>query len=873
MANLVPVDAFSDVYQLETTDLGLAGPGGIMNAQAQALANRTAWLAARLGSASYRNPLFVPDNVEHTLTTLLQGEAISLWEYLTDAQIAAVVGRTGAFDLTDEINTWLADCRGKTGIAPAGLYTHSGTLRHDPLYALQLRGAGWSSDSNNEGAVFLCTNPAVNGWEFVYSYAQWAPGGGADAHTAFDIANGNTPLGNSDNYVLIEGIKIVGSGAAGTPGSQSIQMFGVGPETQPTGCGVFLYWANHVEFRDCWVSGFPNLGYKGYWCFGSRVTRGYCVGNGFGGGALFNANNLFVLDNVKVIGNGMKSGPFISFGWLFGTEGAGKPANRGVQVLGNSDFEGQGFGALPGYGFEQSKGAITSITVSGGVATATLVGTISLAVGHYIGVVGGNAANSTTAINTVLPAIILTKVGQTITWATSAPDGTYTTGMKIFPYVVGLGLQDTYSCSVKGYTESTSGPAVYVYRGCRGVSIQAGEYIDGVVYVDALYYSSQYQIPVAGTGYTVGNILTAVGGTLIPGGLPLRIQVATVSSGGVVTFTVLDAGEYFSPPANNISFTGGTGTGFRLAANWYCDYPEGTKVANNAFLGAGGGLYSQTDQITTEGNAYNRSGADVPMYYVGALVKSLVPNLRETDALQVGGSAVPNHGVDQTISNRTPAHYSNWASGIGALVNLESSQSQVFARNNTAFGTLAGATTSKGHSNAFFGYRTGEGLANGARNAIFGEQDGGIASSNTTNFAALGWNSQGGAADNTIQIGNTSHVAARVQVAWTITSDSRLKTAVLDLTDALGIDYINALRPVSYRRINGESETRSDREMGLIAQEVAAATPTGYELVAEGPDGFFGVRYNDLLAPLVKAVQTLTARNAALEARIAALEP
>lgn len=44
MANLTPVDSFDDVIQLETTDVAIGGAGGIMNAQAQALLNRTAYL-------------------------------------------------------------------------------------------------------------------------------------------------------------------------------------------------------------------------------------------------------------------------------------------------------------------------------------------------------------------------------------------------------------------------------------------------------------------------------------------------------------------------------------------------------------------------------------------------------------------------------------------------------------------------------------------------------------------------------------------------------------------------------------------------------------------------------------------------------------
>jgi hypothetical protein len=49
MANLTEVSNFdTNVYQLDISDPVLGGPGGIANAQAQALANRTKWLKDNL---------------------------------------------------------------------------------------------------------------------------------------------------------------------------------------------------------------------------------------------------------------------------------------------------------------------------------------------------------------------------------------------------------------------------------------------------------------------------------------------------------------------------------------------------------------------------------------------------------------------------------------------------------------------------------------------------------------------------------------------------------------------------------------------------------------------------------------------------------
>ncbi|HEX8575880.1 MAG TPA: tail fiber domain-containing protein, partial [Flavobacterium sp.] len=72
----------------------------------------------------------------------------------------------------------------------------------------------------------------------------------------------------------------------------------------------------------------------------------------------------------------------------------------------------------------------------------------------------------------------------------------------------------------------------------------------------------------------------------------------------------------------------------------------------------------------------------------------------------------------------------------------------------------------------------------------------------------------------------------------------------------LGLDFIKELHPVSYVRKNDESKKL---EYGFIAQELEqtldkfGATHTG--IVSKAKDGMLSVRYNDLLAPMVKAIQ------------------
>lgn len=112
------------------------------------------------------------------------------------------------------------------------------------------------------------------------------------------------------------------------------------------------------------------------------------------------------------------------------------------------------------------------------------------------------------------------------------------------------------------------------------------------------------------------------------------------------------------------------------------------------------------------------------------------------------------------------------------------------------------------------------------------------------------------------------------------TSDQRDKTDIVDID--LGLDFIKSLRPVNYRwnLRSGYEGTRT--HMGFISQEVAAVL--GNEASNRGvwinnseetadvdgmgektfPEGQ-GLRYHQLIAPIVKGIQELEARVASLE--------
>ena len=70
------------------------------------------------------------------------------------------------------------------------------------------------------------------------------------------------------------------------------------------------------------------------------------------------------------------------------------------------------------------------------------------------------------------------------------------------------------------------------------------------------------------------------------------------------------------------------------------------------------------------------------------------------------------------------------------------------------------------------------------------------------------------------------------------------------------MNFISQLRPVSYYRNNDESKKL---EYGFIAQEVEEILNnegiTNNRIISKDDAGMYGLRYNDLMAPMVKAIQ------------------
>jgi len=83
-------------------------------------------------------------------------------------------------------------------------------------------------------------------------------------------------------------------------------------------------------------------------------------------------------------------------------------------------------------------------------------------------------------------------------------------------------------------------------------------------------------------------------------------------------------------------------------------------------------------------------------------------------------------------------------------------------------------------------------------------------------------------------------------------SDARLKTDIQD--ESLGLDFINSLRPRSFRMLSSQSV----KSHGLIYQEVSELLSECDSLAMLNDNEIGGVDYNGIVSPIIKAIQQLS---------------
>ena len=261
----------------------------------------------------------------------------------------------------------------------------------------------------------------------------------------------------------------------------------------------------------------------------------------------------------------------------------------------------------------------------------------------------------------------------------------------------------------------------------------------------------------------------------------------------------------------------------------------------------------------------------------------------------VGYQALTNQtGVSGSVMNTAVGYqagkYVSSGTGntfIGFYAGIGIDATQLTGGNNTAVGRQAGMELEgAAHSNTFLGENAGATTEAGVENTCIGKscqaQD-----DTATNQIVIG-NNLTGTKDNAVFIGNdSSHIENdfNSDATWNHSSDRRQKTDIKDET--LGLEFINDLRPVTYKHKSPsefpkewDSYDADDKEPmggdktihGFIAQEVKQAMDNAgvdtFQGWSDGKDGRQRVSFEAMVMPLIKSVQELSAKVEDLEKQL-----
>jgi hypothetical protein len=171
--------------------------------------------------------------------------------------------------------------------------------------------------------------------------------------------------------------------------------------------------------------------------------------------------------------------------------------------------------------------------------------------------------------------------------------------------------------------------------------------------------------------------------------------------------------------------------------------------------------------------------------------------------------------------------------------------------NNTAVGTASGSNVTTGTNNTAVGTTAANNLTTGTNNVAIGYNAGTDAVVNLTTQS------------NYVVLGNNSTTNANIKVAWTVTSDGRDKTDIVDLEQ--GLDAILSLKPCQFKLKDRETgvATTGDR-YGFIAQDILE-TELGSVLVDSTDAENLKLKESMIVPVLVQAVKELAAQVAELK--------
>jgi len=301
----------------------------------------------------------------------------------------------------------------------------------------------------------------------------------------------------------------------------------------------------------------------------------------------------------------------------------------------------------------------------------------------------------------------------------------------------------------------------------------------------------------------------------------------------------------------------------------------GTAI-NNVAVGSNAlknNLASENIAVGKDAALGNISGANIIAVGTGALQNSKATGSQ----IVIGNYALQNaiSGQDNVVAGYNSGLFSTSSSYNILLGNYTLSSTTGSARNTIIGHNAASAYTATGNGdNVFVGYQSALSQTGGNGDTYVGSGIDVAGNFSPNNSSALGQNVVI-TANNQVRIGNSNVTSIGGQVGWTTFSDARIKKNVQ--TDVPGLSFIEKLRPVTYnydldamQQLQGAKNAATDKSIerirftGLLAQEVeAAAQSTGYSFSGidkpENEHSLYGLRYAELVVPLIKSVQEMKA--------------
>jgi len=356
---------------------------------------------------------------------------------------------------------------------------------------------------------------------------------------------------------------------------------------------------------------------------------------------------------------------------------------------------------------------------------------------------------------------------------------------------------------------------------------------------------------------TVGTGATSLGGTLsVTGTTALTGQLTLGDSGASTEYTLPTSrgsdGQVLQTNGSGVlSFVTPTINNFSDAL------VEGSGSTGSIYIGndpSSNTGYS-TSLTNTNGNVA------IGLTALDAITTGYYNTAVGQDALTNNNTGFKNTAVGYyALKDNNGANNENTAVGCGALEN-------VVQAGNTALGVNAGSNLTAGWNNVFIG-KNAQPSANNGQNQI-----------------VIGYNATGQGNDS-VTLGNADVTAvymsqdgdATIYANTTIqSSDKRLKEDIEETK--LGLDFINKLKPVSYKYIKKTEDQEQKTHEGLIAQEVEIVinefglTKDNHSLVHyDKSDDKYRLAYTELIGPLIKSIQELSKSNSELIERVKELE-